>query len=257
MIINKCLTLIWFIKKPKFWRNAMELFIRKFRTNYDTNEHLKLSIFWARSKVISLEEVLIQFKLIKNKNEIPIIDSNLLEFAYKKVSQNNAKIGGPAYIDLLYSIAYLSNAKNIIETGVAYGWSSLALLAAISRYEGSALISIDMPYPKMNTESKVGIVVPEMLKDHWKLIKEPDRNGIFKAIKINREKFDICHYDSDKSWWGRAFAYPLLWSALKPGGYFISDDIQDNLFFVKFCEKKEFAVTEFQGKFVGIIKKNI
>ena len=48
---------------------------------------------------------------------------------------------------------------------------------------------------------------------------------------------DLCHYDSDKSWWGRAYAF-LLWKALKPGGLFISDDIQDNMFFAEFVKLK-------------------
>ena len=46
---------------------------------------------------------------------------------------------------------------------------------------------------------------------------------------------DLCHYDSDKSYYGRRWAYPKLWEALKTGGIFISDDIQDNWAFKEFC----------------------
>ena len=70
-------------------------------------------------------------------------------------------------------------------------------------------------------------------------------------------KIDLCHYDSDKSWWGRNFAYPILWKALNPNGLFISDDIQDNLYFSNFVEKNflKFAVVEFEGKYIGLIRK--
>jgi predicted O-methyltransferase YrrM len=148
-------------------------------------------------------------------------------------------------------------ANIVIETGVAYGWSSLSMLAGLDDHPSSLLISIDMPYPKMNNEDYVGIVVPNFLREKWYLIKEPDRRGILKAIKKINQQVDICHYDSDKSYYGRAYGYPLLWNALRDGGIFISDDIQDNLAFKNFVESKNliFAVTEYKGKYIGITKK--
>ena len=78
-----------------------------------------------------------------------------------------------------------------------------------------------------------------------------------KAINSIGGNIDLCHYDSDKSWWGRAYAFPILWKALKPGGILISDDIQDNMYFAEFVKSKSspFAVTKSEDKFVGIIRK--
>ena len=114
-----------------------------------------------------------------------------------------------------------------------------------------------MPYPKLNNEKFVGVVVPENLKSTWEVIKEPDRNGLKKALKKMGGKIDICHYDSDKSYQGREFAYPLLWDSLSIGGIFISDDIQDNFAFRDFVISKKltFAITEHQGKYIGVVKK--
>ena len=114
-----------------------------------------------------------------------------------------------------------------------------------------------MPYPLKNNENFVGIVVPENLKDNWVLIRKPDRPGIIDAIHKLDGTIDFCHYDLDKSWWGRQYAYPILWEALKPNGIFISDDIQDNMYFAEFVEKRflKFAIVEFNGKFVGCIRK--
>jgi hypothetical protein len=55
------------------------------------------------------------------------------------------------------------------------------------------------------------------------------------------------------------FAYPLLWNALRPGGFFISDDIQDNLGFHDFCIKNQFnpVIVESNGKYIGVIKKPV
>jgi len=68
---------------------------------------------------------------------------------------------------------------------------------------------------------------------------------------------DIAHYDSDKSYRGRVFGYAIIWNALKPGGLFMSDDIQDNMAFAHFVAQKSlnFGVTESDGKYVGIAVK--
>ena len=114
-----------------------------------------------------------------------------------------------------------------------------------------------MPYPKMNNEAYVGIAVPDRLRVPWEIIREPDRNGLKKAITRFGGEIDLCHYDSDKSWWGRRYGYQLMWEALAPGGVFISDDIQDNMAFAEFVGERRlsFAVTVFENKFVGITRK--
>ena len=54
----------------------------------------------------------------------------------------------------------------------------------------------------------------------------------------------------------------LLWDALKPGGYFISDDIGDNLAFRDFCSqiKKEPVIiqstSQTSRKYIGILVKD-
>ena len=114
------------------------------------------------------------------------------------------------------------------------------MLAGLDNDSSSILVSTDMPYPKLNNEDDVGIVIPKSLQQKWHLIRQPDRRGIIQAItKINRP-VDICHYDSDKSYYGRTYGYPLLWRSLKAGGIFISDDIQ-LLVELKFTQLSAFA----------------
>ena len=99
--------------------------------------------------------------------------------------------------------------------------------------------------------------VPPELATEWTLIREPDQNGLKKALRGLGGAIDLCHYDSDKSYQGRMFAYPLLWQALRPGGIFISDDIQDNLAFRDYFAAAgvEVHVTSSDGKFVGVARK--
>jgi predicted O-methyltransferase YrrM len=99
--------------------------------------------------------------------------------------------------------------------------------------------------------------VPERLRAGWEVIRKPDRPGVEEAIARHGGTVDLVHYDSDKSWWGRAYAFARLWAALRPGGLFISDDIQDNMFFAEFAKSTglPFAVTTASGKFVGLLRK--
>lgn len=256
--VEKLKTGAWFLVRPSCWAQAVELGLRKLRPNHDKPALRTAARDWAAARAVSVSDALAVVGLSQAKSlSIPRLSDELVDEARRQAVRSAVKMGGAGDIDLLYAATVLSNAERVVETGVAYGWSSLAVLAALCRREVGQLISVDMPYPKLNNEDFVGIVVPEKLRAPWILIREPDRNGLRKAISQLGGSIDLCHYDSDKSWWGRRFAYPLLWNALNPGGVFISDDIQDNFAFREFVEERQprFAITEYEGKYVGIVRK--
>ena len=115
---------------------------------------------------------------------------------------------------MLYDLATWRGPGLAVETGVAYGWSSLALLLA-----GMRLISTDMPYPLDNSEDHVGCVVPDELRASWTLIRRPDR-GALSGVLSREGEVSLFHYDSDKSRTGRLWAYRLVWGHLAPGALF-------------------------------------
>jgi predicted O-methyltransferase YrrM len=257
-VIEKIRTVLWFSGRPKFWAQARELGLRKFRANRDDIESARRAHEWAAENAVSRPVALARLRLLPNEHsDFPSLPVTLLDEARALVAKSGTTMGGPGDIDLIYAAAVLSESRRTVETGVAYGWSSLAILAALKELDGEMLVSVDMPYPKLNNESFVGIAVPERFRDKWKLIREPDRNGLRKAIAYFRGEIDLCHYDSDKSYWGRQFGCEILWRALKPGGVMIVDDIQDNLSFREFITKNNvpFAVTEYRQKYVGMIRK--
>lgn len=251
-VIEKIRTAIWFAKRPSHWAHGVALAQRKFLADHDNPSDRAKARNWAAERAVPVADALAQLGLA---GETCPISSALMAEAGGLAERASVKMGGAGDLDLLHNAVRLSGATRVIETGVAYGWSSLAILAAM---EGAGkLVSVDMPYPKMGNEAFVGIVVPERMRADWTLIREPDRRGLEKAIARIGGTIDLCHYDSDKSWWGRDYAFPMLWSSLKVGGIFISDDIQDNMYFSDFVAKKgmRFCVTESAGKYVGIMKK--
>jgi len=251
---EKLLTTWWFIQRPTMYAQAWQLFIRRIFLRNDRYGD-KEALTWCKKISISENDAINELFPKASFGNLFDTHADIIESASSKVKNTPVQMGGEGALNLLYNITLLSGSKKILETGVAYGWSSLALLLALKK-EG-VLYSIDMPYPKMKNEKFVGIVVPEELRKNWKLYRYPDRMGIFKAIKDAKMPLDIIHYDSDKSYSGRKWAYPILWRALKEGGYFISDDIQDNIAFKEFCENlgKKPTIIKSHNKYVGIIVK--
>ena len=170
------------------------------------------------------------------------------------------KMGGAGNLDLVYHLAETLQATKVIETGVAYGWSSLALLMSLKNRNGSMLVSTDLPYQFKDSEKYVGCAVPSELKFIWKIIYSPDREALPQAEAI-LPTIDMCHYDSDKFYEGRLWAYPRLWKAIRPGGIFISDDVDDDLGFRDFCNsiEQEPLIVKFLTssgvKYVGVLTK--
>lgn len=213
---------------------------------------------WAAERAAGVEQVLSELELYDpGTGPIPEIAEADLTEAEARAEQSPVKMGGRGDLKLLYAATLLAPSRRVIETGVAYGWSSLAILLAQQRRGEGSLASVDMPYPALGNERFVGIVVPDALRERWTLFRESDRTGLPKAIRHFDGVIDLCHYDSDKSYDGRMFGYHALWDALRPGGIFISDDIHDNYAFRDFCENKqiEFRVTHSGNKYAGIIVK--
>jgi len=251
-MIGKIATLFWFARRPSHWAHAGELARRKFRPNRDRAVDRATAEDWASRRVTNYGEALAAVGLT---GHVSPLSQQLLSEARTRAERSTVRMGGAGDLDLLYGAVRLAGARRIVETGVAYGWSSLAILAALEDRPDGRLVSVDMPYPKMGNEAFVGIVVPERLRGSWTLIREPDRHGLVKAIELHGGQIDLAHYDSDKSWWGRDYALRRIWEALTPGGLLVCDDIGDNMYFAAFVEEKQarFAVTESGGKYVGVV----
>jgi predicted O-methyltransferase YrrM len=170
-------------------------------------------------------------------------------------------MGGGAGLDFLYACVKGVGANTVVETGVAYGWSSLAVLLALRDRPDGRLVSTNLHYPQFGDESFVGCAVPDDLRARWTLLRGTDKVVLPDAITAARP-FDVCHYDSDKSYGGRMVSYRLLWAGLRVGGLFISDDIGDNLAFAHFCRITGHrpvvigAAARDGTKFIGAIRKN-
>lgn len=250
-------TFAWFARRPGYWDHAVRLGLRKIFDRRDSPAASDAARAWAAERARPVEQLLATFGLIDAGRPVPRFPADLRREGEQRAATSAVEMGGAADLDLLYAVVTLSGAHRVVETGVAFGWSSLAILAALQGRAKGALVSVDMPYPRRNNDAFVGIVVPDRFRSDWSLIRAPDRRGIKSALDHLGGEIDLAHYDSDKSYQGRAFGYAALWGALRPNGIFISDDIQDNFAFRDFVDEHqlEFAVGTSGGKFVGVTRK--
>ena len=255
-IKKKFKTTLWFISKPRYWTQYFQLVKRKIFSIKENESEKNKAISWARKHSV---DYINSWEKIRLRGETINFDKQILIEANQLASNYKGLMGGPGHIDFIYNAVKLLKAKYVIETGVAYGWSSLAILVGFSENKNDGkLYSVDMPYPNRNNEPYVGIVVPKRFKKNWKIIDRPDITGIPMSLKSIKEKIDLCHYDSDKSRVGRETSYPILWKSLRSGGLFISDDIGDNLFFAEFVKSLNapFCVVKVKdNQYMGAIRK--
>lgn len=252
-IASKLKTLTWYLARPSYYKQLLHLIYIKISPDKDLSKRAEATN-WCKQKSISTENALKKLGVLNTTN-IEKTYTNYFEYAKIMEQKCPIEMGGPGDLNFLYNICEFIQAKYVIETGVAYGWSSLSILLSLKKRNGQ-LVSSDMPYAKLDNDKYVGTVVHEDLKKNWELIRLPDVSALPLAIQ-KLDYIDLCHYDSDKSYQGRKFAYPILWNKLRKGGYFISDDINDNLAFKEFAETLDIEpiVIHVYEKYVGVLIK--
>jgi predicted O-methyltransferase YrrM len=236
MLLGKLESAVWFLKRPQLFPQFVHL-VRQRIFGGRVPDTRAQSVRWCERRAIGIEDAIT--RLTGAKMDLPLAEKCSEVFAEAKARAEKCPVtmGGPGALDLLYWTIARKKSLRAVETGVAYGWSSLAILLAQRESAGSRLVSIDMPYLRANNDAYVGIAIPERFKtaDRWELIRRSDRQALPGALR-RLGQIDFCHYDSDKTYGGRMWAYPRLWRALSGGGIFISDDIGDDVGFRDFSE---------------------
>ncbi len=252
---------LWFLGRPDLYpemvRRLGSSLVHERTPRSQREARKRLSAAWCASVATRREDCLPSIGLQGSLTAIAELYPEIWRRAEAASSTCSAKMGGPADVDLLYHLTLHAQAERVVETGVAYGWSSLAILLALERQRKGRLESSDMPYALRGNDRFVGCVVPDELRGRWKLHPLPDRD-VLPEILRRWPSIDLAHYDSDKAERGRWFGYSRLWDALRPGGFLVSDDIQDNLAFRDFSEQvgsRPWVHPSRDGSYVGILRK--
>ena len=183
--------------------------------------------------------------------------ADLKAHAAKVLSDIPFDLGGGAGIPLLYALVRHRKPAVVVETGVAAGFSSASILAAMDKNGQGKLYSSDFPYFRIpNPVKYVGVVVPQNLKARWDLHVKGDENNLPAIAAKTDAAVDIFHYDSDKSYKGRTFAMSVIGPKMAASGIIVMDDIQDNAYFHDIVTRgvsKPWCVLAYEGKYIGVI----
>jgi len=252
---SRLLTLHWFLRRPGLWGQAVRA-IRRTLLPHPREHTRNEAIEWCETRAIEPHEALLMIFGVHNPPPFAELYPDHYASAWERAERVPGFMGGAGEIDLLYHAVRSLEARRVLETGVALGWSSLAILSAQDR--SGRLVSTDMPYVREGNEDHVGAVVPDDHRRRWTLLRGADRRVLPRAID-RFDALDLAHYDSDKSYVGRMWAYPRLWEALRPGGALISDDIDDNVAFRDFARSLSLEPTVVRSperdRYVGVLMR--
>jgi Methyltransferase domain len=174
-----------------------------------------------------------------------------------KLAELGVTLGGGGHYELLYFLTRWKKPRIVLETGVAAGFSSAAILSALERNDKGELRSSDFPYFRLERPERfIGCLVDEQLKKRWQLETKGDRLNLPKLLH-GLSEIDLFHYDSDKSHYGRRAAMKRVEPKLAKDAILLMDDVQDNWYFREYTESSNatFRIFEFQGKFLGLVER--
>ena len=243
-------------------------FYRQFKDWYKKTSLSKWQLFhrdWQRGREIIK-------KFFPNQPEaVAILDSFCRSDFFK--SRFSFGHSGDFDVMMLYTITKLTKPAVVVETGVASGRSSAAILTALKENNFGELYSIDLPqfYNDTNPETYLtsegnnelkgfvpngqtpGWLVGDELRSRWHLILGDSKVELGKLL-AGLASVDIFYHDSDHSYESMYFEFESIWPKLLSGGFLLSDDTKWNKSWSDFNFKVKPAIADAYRGF-GLAKK--
>jgi predicted O-methyltransferase YrrM len=136
-------------------------------------------------------------------------------------------------LDLLGAIVRLMRPEVVVETGVALGFSTATMLAAMRDNDRGHLYSVDLPHVQYGHDRETGSAVPPELRDRWTLRLGPSQK-LLPALLEEVGPLDLFIHDANHAYSAQLREYRTSWPHIRPGGLLASDDV-GNPAFVEFA----------------------
>ena len=147
------------------------------------------------------------------------------------------------YRCLLYLFTRTFIPQVFVETGVLNGFSSAFILLAMEHNRAGTLYSVDLPPLDERIRSQgtgplpqgqsPGWVIPDNLRSRHQL-SLGDARILLPQILHRHAPLDAFLHDSDHSYQHMMFEMSLAWSGLRPGGWLLCDNVEQNDAFFDF-----------------------
>lgn len=143
--------------------------------------------------------------------------------------------GEPGLVRAVWCLTRHQRPADVVETGVARGFTSRFILDALQRNGSGHLCSIDLPPQRRDLQEQVGAAIPDRLRHRWSYIEGSSRRHL--PIILSRlEEIDLFIHDSSHTRRNVRFELDRAWAALRPGGALVADDIDLNWGFHSFVQ---------------------
>jgi D-aspartate ligase len=144
--------------------------------------------------------------------------------------------GEPGLVRAVWHLVRHLRPGNIVETGVARGFTTRFILEALERNGTGHLWSIDLP-PALKPEllDQVGAAVLDRHHHRWSYIRGPSTQRLPGLLR-RLGQIDLFIHDSRHTERNVRFELDRAWAALRPGGVLVVDDIDLNWGFRSFTQ---------------------
>jgi hypothetical protein len=143
--------------------------------------------------------------------------------------------GDAAFVRAIWCLTRRLRPRNVVETGVAHGVTSRFILEALERNGSGHLWSIDRPPMEREWQEQIAIAVGSRFKHRWSYIRGSSRRFL-PTVLSQLGEIDLFVHDSLHSEGNVRFEMDRAWSALRPGGAIVVDDIDMNRGFQSFTQ---------------------
>src|SRR3989344_5932651 len=136
----------------------------------------------------------------------------------------------------LYILCKIIKPEKVVETGVAYGLSSMYILQALFENKKGTLYSIDSIFSPWESKEMIGSAIPKYLRHNWNFILGSSSEKL-EEILSSLNTVDIFFHDSMHTYKNMIFEFDTAWSYIAKNGFLLSDDISSNNAFYDFYSK--------------------
>jgi SAM-dependent methyltransferase len=144
--------------------------------------------------------------------------------------------GDAAFSEAIWCLVAHLRPEKVVETGVAHGLTSRVVLEGLARNGQGHLWSVDLPAVDSALHAEIGMAVPQELRSHWSYVQGTSRERLPGLIG-GLGSLDLFIHDSLHTGRNQRFELESAWSALRPGGAAVIDDIDHSLAFRAFVDQ--------------------
>jgi predicted O-methyltransferase YrrM len=140
---------------------------------------------------------------------------------------------------LAYVLCRALKAETVVETGVAYGVTSVAILAALHKNGKGALHSVELPpMGDRAFRRQIGMMVPAELKDRWHLHLGPSKR-VLPDLLAEGGPVDLFIHDSTNISRVQKMEMEMVWPYLSPRAAIIVNNIGNKPAFAEIIREKK------------------